>query len=138
LLKVDIDRADCRMAAALSVLRPKVIHVELNPIFPPPFGIAPEYRDGEDWTDHRHFPREALDTCFANNAGCSLSATAALLPDYKLLQVEKEDAVFVRNDLAHIFEPFTSRSLSTHWRLGYFCTYVVYSINRILSKFVKK
>ena len=85
LLKVDIDRADCRMAAALSVLRPKVIHLEINPIFPPPFGVAPEYRDGEDWTNAKYFPKD--NTCFSNFFGCSLAASAALLPEYTLLQV---------------------------------------------------
>eukprot|EP00933_Yihiella_yeosuensis_P037912 TRINITY_DN31912_c0_g1_i1.p1 TRINITY_DN31912_c0_g1~~TRINITY_DN31912_c0_g1_i1.p1 ORF type:complete len:513 (+),score=72.89 TRINITY_DN31912_c0_g1_i1:54-1592(+) len=104
LLKIDIDNGDCEIAAAMLYLRPKVIHIEIASFIPPPFIF-----------------RKPFNYSASTGPACSLAATAQVLEGYRLLQVESEDAVFIRSDLANAFEPFTLRNLDTAWRLGYFC-----------------
>lgn len=133
MLKVDVDFGDCDFLEALvGPLRPKFVHAEMNPHYPPPFA-------------HRqHFDAAVVDG-FADSAahpsdhpslggpahwirGCSLSGIAQALGGrsmYVPVQVEFDHALFVRSDLAPRLVPLWPRmaplKLWDHWLAGYHC-----------------
>ncbi|CAJ1335289.1 unnamed protein product [Effrenium voratum] len=127
LLKVDIDHADCEvLGALLQVFEPLLLHVEINPLFPPPF----DYR--ERWSG-KALPLETAHHLI----GCSLQAVihqtkrrwgARAVPEaYWLHHVEFENAVLVHPDAAGVFRfaPAPSRQSSEEvqelYLAGYFC-----------------
>eukprot|EP00929_Paragymnodinium_shiwhaense_P077118 TRINITY_DN39697_c0_g1_i1.p1 TRINITY_DN39697_c0_g1~~TRINITY_DN39697_c0_g1_i1.p1 ORF type:complete len:615 (-),score=50.83 TRINITY_DN39697_c0_g1_i1:387-2231(-) len=104
LLKVDVDHADCALVARLlDTFEPLLLHVEINPLFPPPFSYAEKWQ-GRDSS----LPVETAHHLI----GCSLQAFAdatrkqwrrgpRLMP-YRLHHVEFENAVFVHPDVASV------------------------------------
>eukprot|EP00927_Polykrikos_kofoidii_P033485 TRINITY_DN28317_c0_g1_i1.p1 TRINITY_DN28317_c0_g1~~TRINITY_DN28317_c0_g1_i1.p1 ORF type:complete len:684 (+),score=42.00 TRINITY_DN28317_c0_g1_i1:89-2140(+) len=109
LLKIDLDFGDCDFVEALMVeggLRPRAVHVEVNPLFPPPFAFRQRFSEALLWS------RGDAGTFIGSLAneewrpwriGCSLSAYHAMLggPDaYVIAQVQFHDVLFVRKDLA--------------------------------------
>lgn len=130
LLKVDVDFGDCDFLEALTPsLRPKFVHAEMNPHYPPPFA------------QRQHFDAEVLAAMSSHPSdlpgaggpahwirGCSLSGIAQAIggqEQYVLLQVEFDHALFVRADLAPRAAPLWPRMaplrLWDHWLSGYFC-----------------
>jgi len=141
IIKIDVDGADCELAAALAAAdwRPKVWHVEVNPLFPP--GVAVRQRDVRAASSRAGAP---LGSAFTRRpsplplggaddgrwrvqrrifTGCSLQVLLDMFGDsYALLQVEFENAVLVRRDLSGALEPWLSASDDmAKWRIGYFC-----------------
>mmetsp|Transcript_66310 Transcript_66310/g.158636 ORF Transcript_66310/g.158636 Transcript_66310/m.158636 type:complete len:327 (+) Transcript_66310:1-981(+) len=101
-LKVDIDSIDCVVVDALLKkvgLRPTIVAMEVNPLFPPPLDMmaleseasSPE-PGGEVW-----------------RAGCSLSAQLRILQEngYSLLMYTGYDAIFINRDFVqeHLIKP---------------------------------
>ncbi|CAK9096567.1 Uncharacterized protein SCF082_LOCUS45327 [Durusdinium trenchii] len=131
IIKVDVDGLDCHLVQALTLSgwRPKVWHVEINPLFPPNISLWPsgsslgvETTIKRDLTsafsrrNEREHTKQAL-------VGCSLQALLdAAGSEYSLLHVEFENAVLVRKDISEALEPWlSSRSVVQKWRDGYFC-----------------
>eukprot|EP00928_Gymnodinium_smaydae_P022004 TRINITY_DN18619_c0_g1_i2.p1 TRINITY_DN18619_c0_g1~~TRINITY_DN18619_c0_g1_i2.p1 ORF type:complete len:730 (-),score=142.69 TRINITY_DN18619_c0_g1_i2:64-1944(-) len=153
LVKVDVDGPDCEMVEALHAAgwRPKVWHVEVNPLFPPDMAVwaktdvraasaafanASAASGGGGGRLASGFSRAAArsvseeqqgeaEEASAASAlvGCSLGALLGVLGTaYRLLHVEFENAVLVRADLSGALEPWLSRQGNDEkWRLGYFC-----------------
>ena len=88
-LKIDIDGFDCSLLEALTAdgHRPKIIIIEAQPSWPPPFVWRLEYSTRWAWGAGGDF-----------FYGCSLQAVARILRPlgYSLLQYTMEDAWFVR------------------------------------------
>eukprot|EP00928_Gymnodinium_smaydae_P098498 TRINITY_DN9172_c0_g1_i5.p1 TRINITY_DN9172_c0_g1~~TRINITY_DN9172_c0_g1_i5.p1 ORF type:complete len:528 (-),score=91.37 TRINITY_DN9172_c0_g1_i5:4-1587(-) len=127
LLKIDLDHADCVFADALLrglARQPKVLHVEYNPVFPPPVRyrerFSMEVIDGyaaveDSWTVFRHYEHWM---------GCSLQAWIDTLEvhGYQLFQVEWNDLTFVRGDLfRHVAAHAAARDPLTLWKAGTWC-----------------
>mmetsp|Transcript_4823 Transcript_4823/g.10048 ORF Transcript_4823/g.10048 Transcript_4823/m.10048 type:complete len:547 (-) Transcript_4823:1006-2646(-) len=122
LLKIDIDHSECLFLEPVfnTVGLPKVIHAEINPIFPPDLEFVEQFQ----------YPGEVIEGAEADRnrhskppyaTGCSVGAFLSIMgPRYRLVQVEYEDALFVRSDLAHVF-PESRRTPTVLWQLGYFC-----------------
>eukprot|EP00929_Paragymnodinium_shiwhaense_P006633 TRINITY_DN11044_c0_g2_i1.p1 TRINITY_DN11044_c0_g2~~TRINITY_DN11044_c0_g2_i1.p1 ORF type:complete len:736 (-),score=140.90 TRINITY_DN11044_c0_g2_i1:959-2881(-) len=137
LIKVDIDGLDCEIIASLTQAgwRPKVWHVEINPLFPPGVAIWPreDKRGGSYANESKElmsaFSRRqdpaapGADGRRQKMVGCSIQALLDELSDeYRLLHIEVENAVFVRRDMAQTLEPWISyHDDMTKWRIGYFC-----------------
>jgi hypothetical protein len=138
LIKIDVDGPDCLIAGALidAGWRPKVWHVEINPLFPP--GVVVRSRNtpasgasslGSAFSHHP--PRSTGENLGEDGKspehdfliGCSLQALLDTVgPDYVLVHVEYENAVLVRQDLADSLRPWLSAYDDMEkWRLGYFC-----------------
>ena len=101
---MDVDGLDCHLVQSLveSAWRPKVWHVEINPLFPPNISLWPKgaslkvettiERDLSSAFSRRGQSKQAL-------VGCSLQALLdAAGTDYVLVHVEFENAVLVRKD----------------------------------------
>lgn len=98
LVKIDVDSYDCNILHSLlkQNYTPNVLHVEFNPIFPPPISFIPTYDAKQKfawspplWVQSGPF------------YGCSLTALNEIATSfgYVLLQVEAWDAVFLKNNL---------------------------------------
>eukprot|EP00439_Symbiodinium_sp_Y106_P069501 s3228_g11.t5 len=138
LLKVDVDQADCEfLEALLEIFEPLLLHVEINPLFPPPYEYGERWR-GKDFalpveTDHHLI-------------GCSLQSFiertrrrwgARAHPDpltlrglgseaYQLSHVEFENAVLIHPDAARILPESqlneqSSEQILDLYTAGYFC-----------------
>ncbi|CAE8688861.1 unnamed protein product, partial [Polarella glacialis] len=104
---------------------PKIVHVEMNPHYPPPFA------------QRQHFDTALLEQILHTKGdidlpnwvrGCSLSAISQVLggpAEYALVQVEFDHALFVRKDLVHQAVPSWPRlsqmRLWDHWLAGFQC-----------------
>ncbi|CAE8624845.1 unnamed protein product [Polarella glacialis] len=138
LIKIDVDGPDCHLARALANggWKPKVWHVEVNPLFPPGIVVWPKGAGLGDSMAASDAKQRDLSSAFSRRSdiedigseqqemvGCSLQALQDLLGDeFVLVHVEFENAVLVRRDLAHALEPWlSSRSDVQKWRDGYFC-----------------
>jgi len=134
LIKVDIDGPECELVGALlnSGWRPKVWHVEVNPLFPPGIALWPRSASASAApTDLRSaFSRKSEDAATTGKndplkhklSGCSVQALIETLPGYVFLHMEFENAVLVRRDIAGALEPWLSaHSDITKWHVGYFC-----------------
>lgn len=120
LLKLDIDSFDCLATANMldAGFSPLLIFSEVNTVFPPPLRFAMGTgitRAGEAF-DYSPAPA-ALD---ALPFGCSLSATAdVLMPrGYVLVEVDGWDALWVRADAAHLFQPLP-RTVQAAFDVGF-------------------
>ncbi|OLP85416.1 hypothetical protein AK812_SmicGene33593 [Symbiodinium microadriaticum] len=128
LLKVDVDQADCEfLEALLEIFEPLLLHVEINPLFPPPYEYQEQWR-GKDFalpveTDHHLI-------------GCSLQSFiertrrrwgARARPEaYRLSHVEFENAVLIHPDAARILPESpvneqSSQQILDLYTAGYFC-----------------
>jgi len=127
LFKMDIDGVQmCSLMQALATqrwFRPKLVHVEVNPHFPPPLEYATVHEgDIPDWYESGSKSEAVFPEAFH---GCSLGAMQrALDKDYELLQLEHHDAVFVRSDLV---APLARRGITLRpvldvWLHGWFCS----------------
>ncbi|CAK9110157.1 SCP domain-containing protein [Durusdinium trenchii] len=129
LLKLDLDHADCALLTVLlEAFEPLVLHLEINPLFPPPF-VYREHWGGRNWS----LPLETSHHLI----GCSLQAMIdttrkrwglrALPEAYWLHHVEFENAVLVHPDAARALPQFQgswAQSPAEIWDLyvaGYFC-----------------
>eukprot|EP00928_Gymnodinium_smaydae_P082457 TRINITY_DN6579_c0_g3_i1.p1 TRINITY_DN6579_c0_g3~~TRINITY_DN6579_c0_g3_i1.p1 ORF type:complete len:451 (-),score=107.81 TRINITY_DN6579_c0_g3_i1:55-1407(-) len=99
-MKVDIDSFDCELAkAALRVLRPKLIWMEINWSIPPPLRFSRKWHP--EWFDG--FLRVLRTGRVLSTFGCSLSEAMAVLRDegYSLHVVDGAgDAVFADDAVA--------------------------------------
>lgn len=100
-LKIDTDSCDCVLAeAALKLLRPKVLWLEVNLSVPPPFRFVRQWHPDwfESWIKGLRSGRVLA------TLGCSLSAAVALMREqgYSLFGFDGTDAVFVDVSLADI------------------------------------
>ena len=89
LLKIDIDSVDCEvLQAVLSVRKPLVVSIEINPAFPPPISFNMKWH-----TDVQHQVGSP-----SVLYGCSLSFAieVAYRQGYELLHFSLEDAYFVQ------------------------------------------
>eukprot|EP00434_Breviolum_minutum_P019975 symbB.v1.2.017620.t1/scaffold1340.1/size241236/5 len=131
IIKVDVDGLDCHLVQALKVgeWRPKVWHVEINPLFPPGIALWP---NGSTLGVATTTNQRELSSAFSRRGesdgkqafvGCSLQALLdAVGSDYVLIHVEFENAVLLRKDISEALEPWlSSRSMVQKWRDGYFC-----------------
>merc|ERR1712087_404544 len=88
-------------------MRPRAVHVEVNPFFPPPFAYQQRF-SGELLRSHGQ-PEAFIDRLHTVEwrpwrIGCSLSAYHGALggPEaYVLAQLEFDNALFVRRDVAN-------------------------------------
>ena len=98
LLKVDIDSFDCDLARGilLSGFRPKMLHLELSPVWPR--GVRVEYRFGPKVVPF--------------SGGCSCEAIAALGQEYGYMIISALgiDVTMIRSDLWH------QHGLAKHFR----------------------
>jgi len=110
LLKVDLDYCDdLIVASALDVpLRPKVLHAEVQLIFPPDVIFRPRTREAKPNTAAIQLPT-------VSSLGAFIVAS-----NYTLLYVDGHNAVFVRPDLAAIF-PSTRNGPWAVWLDHHFC-----------------
>jgi len=137
LLKVDIDNGDCdwvrsalRAASrSLSFRLPLLVHVEVNPIVPPPFAYSAHASSdgspicGPDWS-------ASMTWQFCTLAGAVRSVREASQDAYALLGVEAGNAVFCRRDalsaLEDVYPGITNDVVNTslweRWRRAYFCS----------------
>lgn len=130
-IKVDVDGLDCHLVQALTLgkWRPKVWHVEINPLFPPGIALWPSGSSlGVSTTTNQRelssaFSRRGESDTKQALVGCSLQALLDVAgSDYELLHVEFENAVLLRKDISEALEPWlSSRSIVQKWRDGYFC-----------------
>lgn len=101
-LKVDVDGCDCSLAAAaLRIVRAKVVVMEINMSIPPPMRFSRQCHP--DW--RRVWHRWLYGGRTLATHGCSLSAAVAemRLLGYSLRGLaDAPDAVFVREDLAEL------------------------------------
>jgi hypothetical protein len=112
ILKIDIDHSDCTFARKLvqAGLRPKVVHIEVNSVYPPPF-IFREHFDGN----------LGIQDTISISSGCSISAVMEDVgPEYRLVQVEFEDIMLLRQDIAGFFQN-SYKDPELLWRIGYLC-----------------
>ena len=119
MIKVDVDGPDCHLVRGLSRAgwRPKVWHVEINPLFPPGVAVLPRGSSlGSSTTVDR---QEDLSSAFSRRGadaqekhalvGCSLQALLESAgPDYVFVHMEFENAVLVRQDISAALEPWLS------------------------------
>ena len=113
IIKVDVDGLDCHLVQALTASgwRPKLWHVEVNPLFPPPVALWPQALSASVTTK-----QQDLTSAFSRRmggkqtlVGCSLQALLdAAGKEYVLVQLEFENAVLVRKDLSEGLEPWLS------------------------------
>lgn len=113
LLKVDIDASDCEFAANLLFMRPKVVHLEVQPGIPPPLAYMQNF-------NHSQYINGVNRLQDMKWTGCSLAAAVDVLKGYRLLQLEDADALFIRDDLVHLF-PQAKQDYVAIWRAHYFC-----------------
>lgn len=124
LLKVDIDNADCSVVRRLTqVISPLMVHVEINPLLPPPLVFRRRFDDHKDAIGEVGRRKRLV---LGHVSGCSL---AALLEDvnsrrqgrghpwepvgdlpYELMHVEHANAVLLRKDAML----FLRRALGNH------------------------
>ena len=116
-IKVDVDGLDCHLVQALTVgkWRPKVWHVEINPLFPPGVAVWPAGSSlGVSTTTNQRelssaFSRRGESDAKQALVGCSLQALLdAAGSDYELIHVEFENAVLLRKDISEALEPWLS------------------------------
>eukprot|EP00929_Paragymnodinium_shiwhaense_P048877 TRINITY_DN24673_c0_g1_i1.p1 TRINITY_DN24673_c0_g1~~TRINITY_DN24673_c0_g1_i1.p1 ORF type:complete len:537 (-),score=106.53 TRINITY_DN24673_c0_g1_i1:22-1632(-) len=109
LLKIDLDLCDdlVLQEALAAGLRPKIVHVEVQLVFPPGvvYRVRPQGSYHYDSAVTRMVP--------------SLSAYTTI-PGYKLLHIDGYNAVLLREDLTRYF-PTTLRSEWEIWRDHYYC-----------------
>ena len=120
-IKVDVDGLDCHLVQALTLgkWRPKVWHVEINPLFPPGIALWPSGSSlGVSTTTNQRelssaFSRRGESDTKQALVGCSLQALLDVAgSDYELLHVEFENAVLLRKDISEALEPWlSSRSI---------------------------
>jgi len=109
LLKVDLDHADCLfLEKALEVIDPKLVHVEFNPLIPPPMDYAQSYQESLLTTTlfDRALPVAVRSTEQTEQAslgaeltGCSLLGFLSRSPGYELVVAGDEEAILVRRNL---------------------------------------
>lgn len=132
LLKIDVDFGDCDFLEALvPKFRPKYVHAEFVPHYPPPFAFRQHYAPDISDRPETH-PSVNPGNGGPENwmRGCSLTGLAQALRKnggkYVLLQVEFDHALFVRADIADEFVPNWPRSknlsLWDHWLAGCHCS----------------
>lgn len=111
LLKIDLDYCDdLLLVQALAMpLRPKVLHVEAQLVFPPDVLLEPRLESAQLQ------PLEDRALPLIPSLGAYLLAT-----NYTLLHIDPPNLVLVRPDLAHLF-PSTLRGPWAAWRDHYFC-----------------
>jgi len=146
LLKIDLDFGDCDFAEALLAgghgLRPLVVHVEVNPFFPPP--VAYRQRFSRSLLRSHGEPGDFI-LRLQNQEwrpwriGCSLSAYHEALGGhdaYALAQLEFDNALFVRRDLADRL-PLAggvgagpALLARDHWLQGFYCDPLRWIIRR--------
>eukprot|EP00933_Yihiella_yeosuensis_P038385 TRINITY_DN32319_c0_g1_i1.p1 TRINITY_DN32319_c0_g1~~TRINITY_DN32319_c0_g1_i1.p1 ORF type:complete len:559 (-),score=92.79 TRINITY_DN32319_c0_g1_i1:112-1788(-) len=133
LVKIDLDHADCAvLGRLLEVMEPLILHVEINPLFPPPFVYE------EKWRGHDQV-QSVVDS--HHLIGCSLQAFvevtrrhwgARAIPEpYQVHHVEFENAVLLHPDVANLFLPSSSagvledkqsqQDILDRYTAGYFC-----------------
>lgn len=130
LFKIDVDFGDCDfLEAIVPRLRPKFVHAEMNPHYPPPFAQRQHFDGGVVELGAVH-PSDAPGAGGPAHwlRGCSLSGIAQALggrSQYVPVQVEFDHALFVRADLAERLVPRWPRMaplrLFDHWLSGYYC-----------------
>eukprot|EP00933_Yihiella_yeosuensis_P033256 TRINITY_DN26992_c0_g1_i1.p1 TRINITY_DN26992_c0_g1~~TRINITY_DN26992_c0_g1_i1.p1 ORF type:complete len:707 (-),score=110.39 TRINITY_DN26992_c0_g1_i1:28-2055(-) len=123
LLKIDVDDGDCDfLEAMVPWLRPKVIHAEMNPHFPPPWVMRQNHVDG--LIGARREPDSKLRQWVR---GCSLSGISQAIggpSKYVIVQVEFDHALFVRRDWVEalpLWSEMKDLRLWDHWLAGYQC-----------------
>ena len=118
IIKVDVDGPDCHLVRGLSRAgwKPKIWHVEINPLFPPGIAVWPQGPIlGSSTTVNR---QGDLSSAFSRRGamhekqalvGCSLQALLdSVGPEYIFVHMEFENAVLVRQDLSTALEPWLS------------------------------
>ena len=118
IIKVDVDGPDCHLVRGLSRAgwRPKIWHVEVNPLFPPGITVWPHGPSlGSQTTVNR---QGDLSSAFSRRGavhekqalvGCSVQALLdSAGPEYVFLHMEFENAVLLREDISTALEPWLS------------------------------
>ncbi|CAE7632321.1 HMCN1 [Symbiodinium microadriaticum] len=118
LLKIDVDSMphDELLRRLLeSGLRPKVLHTEIGPMFPPPVSYWREYDEKDPLV---YTPRPEL-----VGLNPSLARVDSVLAPfgYELLQVELYDAVWVRAEYLPAFGHVGEYNVYDKWLVGSFC-----------------
>lgn len=125
LIKVDVDNCDCCFLEALldAGFRPRMIHVEVNGVIPPPISFRPKSYN-PDVTD----PLIEMAVEYGRRGymvHCSLSAFAELLEPfgYSLVALFFHDALFAHDALLPTLLTATDRdrSLESFWYGGFYC-----------------
>lgn len=109
-LSLDIDGNDIHVLESfIQKAQPKVICVEYNSKFPPPFSISAKYDKGYVWKEDDYM-------------GASLQAFVDLLTRYQLVccGLSGLNAYFVRKDLASAFTVYSTETLYQPFRLELF------------------
>lgn len=92
LLNLDIDSYDLYVIDSMmkAKFRPKVISMEINEKIPPPIYFTVDYSESHSWEMDHFF-------------GCSIAAAATVVKPfgYILQNLVYNNAIFVRNDIAH-------------------------------------
>ena len=114
LLNIDIDGNDYWIWEAIDVVRPRVVIIEYNATFRPPYKVVQEYQPERGWASDNYF-------------GASLQALEALgaRKGYALVgcNFAGSNAFFVRQDLSgeHFSAPFTAEH---HYREAMYDAFV--------------
>eukprot|EP00928_Gymnodinium_smaydae_P061871 TRINITY_DN45847_c0_g1_i1.p1 TRINITY_DN45847_c0_g1~~TRINITY_DN45847_c0_g1_i1.p1 ORF type:complete len:576 (-),score=140.72 TRINITY_DN45847_c0_g1_i1:296-1786(-) len=146
LLKVDVDHADCLfMEEALRAVQPKLVHLEYQPMVPPPLGYVQRYQSQLlDITLLERVKPLLLEEADASKAettseasdnerrlgvelpGCSMSASLARAQGYELLAAGPQDLLLLRRDLVEVLGTnagagVRAPSAEEAWFSGAFC-----------------
>ena len=109
-------------------LRPRVVHLEVQPLVPPPVQYRQRWQ--EELVDVTLVNRPASRLIDAGAPGSELPgcSVAVPLPGYVLSHLEFENAVYVREDLAPLLWGTAGSAWHSHpeflrqvWTLGVFC-----------------
>ncbi len=107
-LNIDIDSFDLEVLRSLlgGGFLPKLISMEINEIFPPKFVFEVLYSVDHSWSGGHFF-------------GCSIAAARKALNElgYSLVEIEFNNAFFVRNDISEGFD--LDRTLDRAYAEGY-------------------
>lgn len=99
LLKIDIDSHDCELLAdAIRVLRPRILWMEVNSMFPPPLGFT-RFAHDEFFPFFRQWLRIGR---LIPTLGCALSSASSELKrfGYRFHRLVENNAVFLDDELA--------------------------------------
>jgi len=103
-LKIDVENGDCTfLDRILSYgFKPLIVQIEVNGAYPPPLSFEQHFAD----TSFCKYNEGWVGSSCLLTQGCNLVAVLRVLErhcDYRLLQYDEGDAIFVRADVAEAF-----------------------------------
>jgi len=106
-ISIDIDSFDYFITQKVLLLKPKILIVELNENIPPGINFAVLYEPNYNYLEHKLY-------------GCSLDMIISLGDKfgYKLLKMEWNNAILIRDDLSHLFD--LPKSNNEAYSVGYY------------------